>query len=170
MKKSKVLKVLNKHLSDTNTSENYNVRPRFNFKLKGKDCSVSIQASECAYSNPRKANEEVYQEVELGYPDFDFTNSFINKYAEDKEKPRDSIYGYVPLKELAKELSKLGIKNNKKKRYTKVRLIVHDNTIFIIDNDDRDNYVAINPEAWEHIKENIDQQIADGYLEDTDEH
>ena len=53
--------------------------------------------------------------------------------------------------------------------YTKVRLIVHDNTIFIIDNDDRDVYIAIHPEAWEHIKENIDQQIADGYLEDTDE-
>ena len=54
-------------------------------------------------------------------------------------------------------------------KYTKVRLIVHDNTIFIIDNDDRDNYIAIHPEAWEHIKENIDQQIADGYLEDTDD-
>ena len=53
--------------------------------------------------------------------------------------------------------------------YTKVRLIVHDNTIFIIDSDDRDNYVAINPEYWEHIKENIDQQIESGYLEDTDE-
>lgn len=50
--------------------------------------------------------------------------------------------------------------------YTKVRLIVHDNTIFIIDNDDRDTYIAIHPEAWEYIKENIDQQIADGYLED----
>lgn len=169
MKKSKVLKVLNKHLSDTNTSENYNVRPRFNFKLKGKDCSVSIQASECAYSNPRKSNEEVYQEVELGYPDFDFTDSFISKYAENTINPRDSIYGYVPLKELAGELTKLGIKKNGKKRYTKVRLIVHDNTIFIIDNDERDNYVAINPEYWGDIKENIDQQIESGYLEDTDE-
>lgn len=168
MKKSKVLKMLNKHLSDTNTSESYNVRPRFNFKLKGKDCSISIQASEYAYSNPRKDSEEVYQEVELGYPDFDFTDSFINKYAEDKGNPKDSIYGYVPLKELAEELSTLGKK--KKKVYTKVRLIVHDNTIFIIDSEDRDNYVAIAPEAWEHIKENIDQQIADGYLENTDEH
>ena len=55
------------------------------------------------------------------------------------------------------------------REYTKVRLIVHDNTIFIIDNDDRDTYIAINTEAWEHIKENIDQQIADGYLEDKDE-
>lgn len=53
--------------------------------------------------------------------------------------------------------------------HTKVRLIVHDNTIFIIDNDDRDTYIAINPEAWEYIKENVDQQIADGYLEDTDD-
>lgn len=56
------------------------------------------------------------------------------------------------------------------REYSKVRLIVYDNTIFIIDNGDRDTYIAIHPEAWGHIKENIDQQIADGYLEDTDEH
>ena len=55
------------------------------------------------------------------------------------------------------------------REYTKVRLIVHDNTIFIIDNDDRDTYITIHPESWEYIKENIDQQIADGYLGDTDE-
>ena len=169
MKQEKVLKMLNKHLQDTNSNKGYHVRPKFNFKLGNRICSVSIQASECAYSIPRKANEDVYQAVELGYPNFLFSSGFIAKYADDIDNPKDSIYGYVPLKELAEELSKLGIKKNKNKRYTKVRLIVHDNTIFIIDNDDRDNYVAINPESWEHIKENIDQQIESGYLEDTDE-
>ena len=52
--------------------------------------------------------------------------------------------------------------------YSKVKLVVHDNTIFITDIKDGE-CVAIHPEAWEYIKENIDQQIADGYLEDTDD-
>ena len=52
--------------------------------------------------------------------------------------------------------------------YSKVKLDVHDNTIFITDIKDGE-WIAIDPEAWEHIKKNIDQQIADGYLEDTDE-
>lgn len=55
------------------------------------------------------------------------------------------------------------------REYSKVKLVVHDNTIFITDIKDGD-CIAIHPEAWGHIKENIDQQIADGYLEDTDEH
>ena len=53
--------------------------------------------------------------------------------------------------------------------YSKVKLDVHDNTIFITDIKDGE-WISIDPEAWEHIKENIDQQIADGYLEDTDEY
>ena len=52
--------------------------------------------------------------------------------------------------------------------YSKVRIFFRDNTIFITDTKDGD-CIAIHPESWEHIKENIDQQIADEYLEDTDE-
>lgn len=52
--------------------------------------------------------------------------------------------------------------------YSKVKLVVHDNTIFLTDVDDG-SCIAINPDCWDLIKENIDQQIADGYLEDTDE-
>lgn len=166
MKKSKVLMILNKHLSDSTTTKDNRVRPVFTFITNEKDLEVSIQASENHYCTPKEDNADSYECVELGYPNFLFSSGFIAKYAEDIDNPKDTIYGYVPLKELAEELSTLGEK--KKKIYTKVRLIVHDNTIFIIDSDDRDNYVAINPEAWEHIKENIDQQIADGYLEDTD--
>lgn len=168
MKKSKVLKILNKHLSDSTTTKDNRVRPVFTFSINGKDLEVSIQASENHYCAPKEDNADYYECVELGYPNFLFSREFIAKYADDIDNPKDTIYGYVPLKELAKELSKLGIKKNKKKHYTKVRLIVHDNTIFIIDNYDRDNYIAINPEYWEEIKENIDQQIESGYLEDTD--
>lgn len=54
------------------------------------------------------------------------------------------------------------------REHSKVKLVVHDNTIFIIDIKDGD-CIAIHPEAWEHIKYNIDQQIADGYLDYKDE-
>lgn len=54
------------------------------------------------------------------------------------------------------------------REYSKVKLVVHDNTIFMIDVKDGD-CIAIHPEAWGHIKENIDQQIADGYLDYKDE-
>ena len=48
--------------------------------------------------------------------------------------------------------------------YSMVRVDVEDNTIFLIDTND-DSVIAINPDNWELIKETIDQQIADGYLE-----
>ena len=54
------------------------------------------------------------------------------------------------------------------REYSKVKLVVHDNAIFITDIKDGD-CIAIHPEAWEHIKYNIDQQIADGYLDYKDE-
>ena len=54
------------------------------------------------------------------------------------------------------------------REYSKVKLVVHDNAIFITDIKDGD-CIAIHPEAWEHIKYNIDQQITDGYLDYEDE-
>lgn len=47
--------------------------------------------------------------------------------------------------------------------YSVVSMDVSDNTIFITDTKDGES-VAINPDNWELIKETIDQQIADGYL------
>ena len=49
--------------------------------------------------------------------------------------------------------------------YSIVRCLVHDNTIFLIDTKDQES-IAIDPEAWEGIKDNIDQQIADGCLDE----
>ena len=108
MKYEKILAVLNKHLQDTNSDKEYHVRPKFKFNLGERVCSVSIQASEFAYSNPRKSNREYYYEVELGFPNFDFTDNFISNYAECRVTPRESVYPYVPLKELAKQLWVLG--------------------------------------------------------------
>ena len=108
MEYDKILVLLNKHLQDTNSDKEYHVRPKFKFKIGDRVCSVSIQASEFAYSFPRLGNMHRYEEAELGFPNFDFTDNFISNYAECEVTPRESVYPYVPLKELAKQLWVLG--------------------------------------------------------------
>ena len=68
-----------------------------NFKL-------SVQASGYHYCEPRENCDE-YDKVEIGYPNFEFTARFITTYAEDKDNPTDTVYGYVPIEELASELA-----------------------------------------------------------------
>ena len=50
-------------------------------------------------------------------------------------------------------------------KYSIVRCLVHDNTIFLIDTKDQES-VAIDPEAWETIKSSINQQIEEGCLDE----
>lgn len=64
---------------------------------------LSIQASEYHYCLPRE-NVKEYTHVEIGFPSFKFGDSFIKKYAEDEETPLDTVYGYVPIEELALEI------------------------------------------------------------------
>lgn len=68
------------------------------------DLKLSIQASDFHYCTPRK-NTDYYTHVEVGFPNFNFSDEFIGLYAEDKEKPQDTVYGYVPIKELSIEIS-----------------------------------------------------------------
>lgn len=56
--------------------------------------SVSIQASRYNYCEPAKNRCEAYKSVELGYPNRPCI--FILDYAEDKNDPEGTIYGYVP--------------------------------------------------------------------------
>ena len=108
MKYDKILELLNKHLQDTNSDKQYHVRPKFEFKIGDRVCSVSIQASEFAYSSPSLGNMCRYEEVELGFPNFLFSENFIARYAEDTKTPKGTVYAYVPLEELAKQLWILG--------------------------------------------------------------
>lgn len=78
----------------------------FNILIDGVEIhkyTVSIQANEYAYCSPRKNCSE-YTHVEIGFPSFKFSDSFIGKYAEDKENPLDTVYAYVPVEELALEI------------------------------------------------------------------
>ena len=70
------------------------------------DLKLSIQASDFHYCTPRE-NTDYYDEVEIGFPNFNFRDEFIGKYADDKDTPQDTVYGYVPISELAEEISKL---------------------------------------------------------------
>lgn len=99
--------LINEHIKETNTDKPYSVRPRLKFDFNGVEYSVSIQASYGAYSEPRKDNCDYYREVELGFPNFLFSERFINTYAECCVEPKESVYLYVPVDGLAKELSEL---------------------------------------------------------------
>ena len=73
-------------------------------KIADTDYELSIQASENHYCSPRENMQEVYDEVEIGFPNFIFSEEFINQYAEEPESPKDTVYGYVPMEELAQEI------------------------------------------------------------------
>ena len=73
-------------------------------KIANTDYELSIQASENHYCSPRENLQEVYDEVEIGFPNFIFSENFINQYAEEPESPKDTVYAYVPMEELAQEI------------------------------------------------------------------
>lgn len=73
-------------------------------KIADTDYELSIQASENHYCSPRENLQEVYDEVEIGFPNFIFSEEFINQYAEEPESPKDTVYAYVPMEELAQEI------------------------------------------------------------------
>lgn len=108
MKYDKILEVLHKHLSENKLTENCKRRPYFRFVIGKEELEVSIQASEYHYCTPRDNYTDFYEEVELGFPNFLFSEDFIKRYAEDIKTPKDTVYPYVPLEELAKQLCVLG--------------------------------------------------------------
>lgn len=56
---------------------------------------VSVQASMYHYCSPRVNGAAVYDEVELGFPNME--DSLIMDYAEEPDRPTDTVYGYVPV-------------------------------------------------------------------------
>lgn len=67
--------------------------------------TVSVQAGEYHYCSPR-ADADHFDKVELGYPsDEDFE---LMGYAEDEDRPCDTVYGYVPVELVDGVLAKHG--------------------------------------------------------------
>ena len=66
--------------------------PRYQLVVCADNFSISVQASEYAYCSPRN-NTGPYKDVELGYPSQ--PDDLIAKWAEDKTRPTETIYGWV---------------------------------------------------------------------------
>ena len=56
--------------------------------------NVSVQAHSRNYCTPRN-DHGPYTEVELGFPSS--SDHLIIQYAEDKSRPTDTVYGWVPV-------------------------------------------------------------------------
>ena len=67
---------------------------------------VSIQAGSMFYSVPRETNAGEYLGFELGYPTAE--EPLLMDYAEDPEKPLDTVYPFVPTELIEEALKKHG--------------------------------------------------------------
>ena len=67
--------------------------------------SFSAQADEFAYCEPRE-NADYYWKVEVGFPS-EKVEEFM-PYAEDPDKPTDTVYGYVPIEIVEAVVNKNG--------------------------------------------------------------
>lgn len=65
--------------------------------------SLSVQATHGAYCTPRR-NLGPWYEVEVGFPSAE--PELIMSYAEQSERPTETVYGYVPI-ELVEQLIEL---------------------------------------------------------------
>ena len=56
---------------------------------------MSVQANNTAYCYPRSDDAYRYESVEVGFPSSE--EPMLTKYAEDPERPTDTVYSYVPV-------------------------------------------------------------------------
>jgi len=68
--------------------------------------TVSIQASRNNYCEPRIDDADLWSSVELGYPSQ--ADWLIIGYAEDKDTPTETVYGWVPVHTVYLLLTKHG--------------------------------------------------------------
>ena len=56
--------------------------------------SMSVQASEGHYCSPRNNGAIAYESVEIGFPSA--AEPLLAEYAEEPDKPTETVYGWVP--------------------------------------------------------------------------
>lgn len=111
--------IINKYLSEKYEIEyggmlDFNGEPfvKIRKKVRCKDgFEISIQASSCHYCTPRHtfkpAEDMVYTEVELGYPNMGDT--LIADYSEDgPDELINTVYPYVPVETVVRLIEKHG--------------------------------------------------------------
>lgn len=69
---------------------------------KASQYTVSVQAGNGIYSIPRKEDVD-HTHVEIGFPNFLFSQSFIKEYAQDPDDPMETVYMYVPIEKVVEE-------------------------------------------------------------------
>ena len=67
--------------------------------------TMSVQAGETNYSMPR-SDTGPYVEAEVGFPSE--PESLLLKYADDSERPTDTVYGWVPRQVIINVIAKHG--------------------------------------------------------------
>lgn len=83
----------------------YNSVSRFNFQANsGEELNISIQAGANNYSFPRENEVTEFTSVEIGFPSWEFLDEELLLKADDRYNPTDTIYSYIPIKQIAKEI------------------------------------------------------------------
>ena len=67
---------------------------------------MSVQASRSHYCTPRQDGAVEYSAVEIGFPSQRV--ELLMPYAEDKSRPTDTVYGWVPTSVLAQVIHSAG--------------------------------------------------------------
>ena len=56
--------------------------------------TMSVQAGETQYCHPRETGADKYTEVEIGFPNR--PEDLLLEFAEDGDRPTETVYPYVP--------------------------------------------------------------------------
>ena len=72
----------------------------------GDGFTMSVQAFDGGYCEPPANGAEKYTSVEVGYPSE--REELLMKWAEEPEKPTQTVYGYVPVQVVTNVLAKHG--------------------------------------------------------------
>jgi len=97
---------LDEFITKTNnklSNRTFNVRPAI---YCDDGFTVSVQASEGHYCNPKINNSTKYSEFELGFPSE--TEELILPFIEGNGDPTETVYGWVPADTLIKVINKHG--------------------------------------------------------------
>ena len=68
--------------------------------------AMSVQANENAYCAPRSTGAETYTQVEIGFPST--KEELIMDWAEERERPTETVYAYVPVSVVTNVIAKHG--------------------------------------------------------------
>lgn len=68
--------------------------------------TVSLQASNFHYCSPREIDCHEYYEIEIGFPSE--AEELWMEYAENKDEPTGTVYGYVPVELVLEVLNRHG--------------------------------------------------------------